>query len=303
MNTFDEVVKRYNSIRPVASKDNAAEEDIRPISARSRKWERIKKIDEHTYAILDGVYGHTMTGHWKRHAGMHEWENTMAPMVWIRKPDGDYLRLRNHYKSSSSVVRYNMWRRWLPAGIGLMDHGGRGATFVVVTPTGPTRFLLPKTSCHWDANKNRMTEDDGRVLLFKVHGDGTYTRAGEPMNVVTTRVDRELKKQYAPAIEGYYLFCASIAPMLDLSWKSRMDYRTMLHEGRTQRQCSDAQLRREIVTTEDHPLRVAYAAETVSQIGGHRPVNTPEDLRRMKARFNRAMNNDLNLFAHGSEEV
>jgi hypothetical protein len=63
-NTFDQVAEWYNNTKPLGGKDNKGL-DIRPIGARRYKYERIKKCDEDTYALIDGYFdpdrGNSMT--------------------------------------------------------------------------------------------------------------------------------------------------------------------------------------------------------------------------------------------------
>ncbi len=54
-NTFDQVAEWYNNTKPLGGKDNKGL-DIRPIGARRYKYERIKKCDEDTYALIDGYF-------------------------------------------------------------------------------------------------------------------------------------------------------------------------------------------------------------------------------------------------------
>jgi hypothetical protein len=54
-NTFDQVAEWYNNTKPLGGKDNKGL-DIRPIGARRYKYERIKKYDEDTYALIDGYF-------------------------------------------------------------------------------------------------------------------------------------------------------------------------------------------------------------------------------------------------------
>ena len=56
LNTFAEVKEMYNSVKPVVSKNHTVEQDIRPVGARHRKWERIMKINDNKYIINDGTW-------------------------------------------------------------------------------------------------------------------------------------------------------------------------------------------------------------------------------------------------------
>ena len=53
LNSFDDVKKRYEGTKPIASKVNPVSDDIRPIADRKRKHERIMKFSETCYAPLD----------------------------------------------------------------------------------------------------------------------------------------------------------------------------------------------------------------------------------------------------------
>ena len=61
-NKFDEVVSWYERTKPIVSKNHTLSHDVRPIHERKRKWERIKRIDENTYALCDGNYGNHIWG-------------------------------------------------------------------------------------------------------------------------------------------------------------------------------------------------------------------------------------------------
>lgn len=293
LSTFDQVVKKYNDTKPVISVNYTAADDVRPIGSRRRPWERIKKIDDNTYAFIDGVHGTTLCRA-NPNAADHSFENIYAPITWMRRVDGDYIRLHNQYERSASVLRYQMFYDHLPVGITLRKHDGSGCTFTVRTKEGYVDCLLPKSSVRWDAAKREHSPDDHRELIFRVEGDGVFTRVSEPMTVPSKRIDTDLKKTYAPHIADFQMFCASIAPLLDLSWQARTQYTKDLRDERTKRSLNNYELYREIVVDAEHPLRVAMAAEVLSNIRGI--VNTEDDLRRAKAQFNAQMNRFLGLF-------
>jgi hypothetical protein len=56
LSTFDSVQNWYERTKPVVSKIHKREDDIRPLGNRSRKWERIEKINNNCYALL-GAWG------------------------------------------------------------------------------------------------------------------------------------------------------------------------------------------------------------------------------------------------------
>ena len=58
INNFAEVEQYYHSIKPVISKNHSKADDIRPLHNRSTKHERIRKISDDIYLLMDGyAYG------------------------------------------------------------------------------------------------------------------------------------------------------------------------------------------------------------------------------------------------------
>ena len=53
-NSFEAVERLYESIRPVVSKNHTIGDDIRPISSRRKKHERIEKLRRKSYLPLCG---------------------------------------------------------------------------------------------------------------------------------------------------------------------------------------------------------------------------------------------------------
>ena len=50
MTSFEEVEKRYASIKPLGGRSNKGK-DIRPIADRARKWESVRKISDSCYVL------------------------------------------------------------------------------------------------------------------------------------------------------------------------------------------------------------------------------------------------------------
>ena len=313
--SFDSVAKWYSNIKPMVSKNHTASDDVRPIGDRKRKWERIKKIDENTYALLDGNYGNCIWGN--RDPIMHELENTMAPITWMRREDGDFIRIRNHTRGGCSVTRYNFLQYNLPTSM-MFQYNQAGKHWVKaktktwtdgVCRTQYEEFPLPKCKTRIaQVAGTKELQDDNIYLMFRVNGDGTFTRVGDKLSVEVTKVDKELKKQWRERIDAFYNYCAAIAPMIDVSWSGKNDYANMLREHLTKPGSNLAgawirnansvptELSREIVTQEDHPLRVAYAALVIADIGGKRVIESQDDIRQIKAAYNRVMNKSLGFY-------
>ena len=307
-NSFDQVVSWYENTPVLVSKNHRREFDVRPISSRARKWERIKKIDDNTYALLDGNYGNFIWG--AVSAGQEEYENTMSPMTWIRRDDGDYIRIRNHRRDSSSVTRYNFLAYHLPYGISF-SYNQQGQHWVIATNENglSEKHALPKCDVKFDWGNKWLVHDDEVFILFKDMGNGKFKRVNEKLKVEVKRVDKELKKQWRDRIDNFYAYCAAMAPLLDTSWPSRAEYRDQIVEWRKnaaantieigwQRttQSLPVELVREVLSDDEHPLRVAVAVFVISDINGKQQVTTQEELRTIRAAYNRVMNKALGFY-------
>lgn len=303
-NKFNEVVSWYERTKPIISKNHTREHDVRPIGERKRKWERIKRIDENTYALVDGNYGNCIWG--QRDPLMHEYENTMAPIVWMRREDGDFIRIRNHARGGCSVTRYNFLHYHLP---NTMRFGYNQQGKHWVSHNGEV-IPLPKCKVQIErvAGQAKELRDDNIFLMFRVNEDGTFTRVGDKLSVEVQRVDKELKKQWRERVDAFYTYCAAIAPMMDTSWSGRNDYSNMIREflsvpganlaGAWVRDSRSipVDLMRVAVTQEDHPMRVAVAALVIADIGGKRAIESQDDIRQIKAAYNRVMNKALGFY-------
>ena len=300
-NTFDQVVSWYERTKPLVSKNHKLTYDVRPIGDRNRKWERIKKIDEHTYALLDGNYGNCI---WGAPPGeTDEYENLMAPIVWMRREDGDFIRIRNHNKWGMSVTRYNFLIYNLPSHLHFM-YNQQGKHWI--------RHLgedipLPKSDMKLDyATKKIVNADDEKYLMFRVNTDGTITRVGPKIPMEVSRIDKDLKKEWNARVDAFYNYCAAVAPMIDVSWSSMNEYRKQLAEwvettvgNKTwiyNAASVPVELARAVVTDDQHQMRVAFAALTIHNIGGRRIIESKDDVRRIKAAYNRLMNKALGFY-------
>lgn len=302
--TFNEVVTRYEQIKPVVSVCHTREQDIRPIGQRKRKCERIRKVDPETYCLLDGGYGNTLN---QSRTLTPQFEQDMAPIMWVREADGDYIHIRNCAVGSMHMMRYAFLQSYLPLNV-RFEYNKQGEHWVRArTPAGWKDFPLPKTRYLWDYKQwTKAATDDGRRLKFKANEDGTFTRAGESFTTDMPTVDKELKRQWKPKIDAFYIQAAALAPMLGVSWKDADTYRTSVLSW-----CEDnnvepmrnaimfhlsIELARQIMEREDHPLRIAMMALVIRDIGGKQIITSQNDLTKIKSAYNRLMNKLLGMF-------
>ena len=304
-NTFNQVVAWYEQTKPIVSKCHTRADDIRPVGNRKHKWERIRKVDAETYCLLDGYYGSTMHGTNSR--GDAQYEQDMAPIMWKREADGDYIYIRNGTKNSVPFSRFKFLQCYLPNDVAFR-YNQQGKHWIrAKTPTGYEDFPLPKTAYVWNYTlKEPMIPDDGKRLKFRVNEDGTFTRVGEAFKTEKTTVDKELKKQWKADIDAFYTQAAVLAPMLDTTWNGRNEYRTVMAEWCTENNVEfphygginhmPTALTRQIVSQAEHPLRVSFMALVIDGIGGKRAIESQDDLRSIRASYNRLMNKALGMY-------
>lgn len=303
-NTFNQVVAWYEQTKPIVSKHHKKEDNIRPVGDRKRKYERIRKVDPETYCLLDGYYGSTMFSTNTR--GDAQYEQDMAPIMWKREADGDYIYIRNGTLRSVPFSRFKFLQWYLPNDVAFR-YNQQGKHWIrAKTPTGYEDFPLPKTDYVWDYNIKEATKDDGRRLKFRANEDGTFTRVGEVFKVEKTTVDKELKKQWKERIEAFYIQAAALAPMLDTTWSGKHEYRQAITDW-----CKDNgfdapsygginqipnTLVRQIVEQAEHPLRVPLMALVIDDIDGKRKIESQSDLSLIRASYNRLMNKALGMY-------
>ena len=303
-NTFNQVVVWYEQTKPIVSKHHKKEDNIRPVGDRKRKCERIRKVDPETYCLLDGYYGSTMFSTNTR--GDAQYEQDMAPIMWKREADGDYIYIRNGTLRSVPFSRFKFLQWYLPNDVAFR-YNQQGKHWIrAKTPTGYEDFPLPKTDYVWDYNIKEATKDDGRRLKFRANEDGTFTRVGEVFKVEKTTVDKELKKQWKERIEAFYIQAAALAPMLDTTWNGKHEYRQAIVEW-----CKENgfgypsygginqlpnTLVRQIVEQAEHPLRVPLMALVIDDIDGKRKIESQNDLSLIRASYNRLMNKALGMY-------
>ena len=303
LNTFNQVAAWYEQTKPLVSKNHTLSDDIRPVGERKRKWERIRKVDAETYCLLDGYYGSTMYGSSR---GDAQYEQDMAPIMWKREADGDYIYVRNGTKGSVPFGRYKFLQWYLPNDVAFRYNQQGKHWLRTKTPTGWEDFPLPKTNYRWDYQLKEVGRDDGKRLKFRVNEDGTFTRVGEVFKVERTTVDKELKKQWKERIDSFYTQAAALAPMLDTSWNGRNEYRAVISEWGKENGFDVPQwgglnhvpsaLARYIVEQEDHPLRIPLMALVINDIGGKRVIESKDDLMKIKSSYNRMMNKLLGMY-------
>lgn len=239
-NSFAEVEKMYNDTKPVVSKNHTKAEDIRPIGDRRRKWERIKKISDDCYVVLDGGYGDDIFGFslWNEDYTGATIEEVVAfaPIKWERKPCGnEFVTIRNGVGEYAHTGRYQFLDRNIPTGLTFIVQNGK--QFVGLRHDAK-RYYLPKgkdvpKSWHeyrksqgYGVTKETYTHDPRNAELVFMRVNDSWRLAQDEHTLPKpprTLVKKEVKQRYKDDIENFRQYVFAIAPMMDVydsdSWR------------------------------------------------------------------------------------
>lgn len=205
LNSFDGIATLYNSIEPLRGKRKSW--DIRPLSKRAKWWNRIIKVDDSTYALSDGQYA----ANYGR--GQHVLYDSLellldtAPIIWRRKPDGDYIQVRSDF-NYGSTSRYEFLSTYLPYKL-RHQYNTSGQHWLCDMNTNE-RYLLLHGKIRFTDNK--VSEYEDKALEFKVLTNG-FELVGEPHKKTVPIVNRELTQHYNPKIKELWEYARMILPV------------------------------------------------------------------------------------------
>ena len=133
-NSFEAVERLYESIRPVVSKNHTIGDDIRPISSRRKKHERIEKLTNNCYALMEGYgRGDAVFGFGNGESPTVDETQELSTIVWERHPDRldkfgnpvETIKLRHGTVGSIPMAKYKFLHQWLPESLPLRTEGGK----------------------------------------------------------------------------------------------------------------------------------------------------------------------------------
>jgi len=248
ISSFDEAVAHYNSVRPI--RGARLSEDLRPMNERRRWWERIAKIDENKYVLLDGNWA------WRSSIKV-TWE-TVCPIMWERKEDGDYITIRNHPNDSYGISRYIFLQRFLPREM-WFHYGSDGKHYVKL---GDTNHFLAKFKAKFDSQTNQWTTTVDHKIVFK-HENGEFIRANELQPKKVMRIDKVTDAQYTQKLREMWDWMGVVLPVMGERLQvDRGTYAETLTGGgsfwRWEKNLESDELRA-ILDDAEHPKRVALA--------------------------------------------
>jgi len=309
---FERVESLYNDIKPLVSKYHTKEQDVRPLNNRRKKWERIVKVDDNCYALIDG-FGRSdalRNVWWRRMPALDTPPETVkywAPIVWERHPDrkdqfGDPVETvtirgvtRKHDYS-----RIKFLRTYLPFSFSLWNTS--------TLKLSGKELYLPRTN-----------EDDSNDKNFLVFERNT-SAWGPKFNLISEefvrpkiqwRIDKELKSKIKPHMDSFYQWIVVMAPVLPRApgWQEAAadDYRTRAEAYRRYRMDAIDKLQQagvitktwgrdfvpektiEAIVTQNVELRLALAAMFLES-SELQQCKTKEDFKFARSQYNNWIN-------------
>ena len=327
---FAEMTERYNTTKPVVSKNHTKEDNIRPVGKRSRKHEHMIKVSAYKYMIYDGyTLGDPKFPNWGNKVPPTEKETlALAPIVWTLSPKGDIetVRIRNGSGTQAHIARYTFLENTLPQGLRFFVDNGKQ-----YISDGSTQYLLPKskynptihTHLHRYDEKNFSLKDDKKYLTFarKVGGNRySWEVIGDTWDVRGARkqVNKKAKAEIKPYADAFYEWVTTmyrLIPFTDYDYRHKMELELSewaVEQGYTKEHYSWGydpevvfRIVDEIFRDDQHPMRLHLAVDFLSQsnLNANRyyrdsVINEPEtkeDVSRLRAQWNRYVNSKLNL--------
>lgn len=262
-NSFDLIAKTYAETKPI--RGQRLSEDLRPLFARRYWWMRVEKLSDTKYALHDGMWG----------SGGRYKDSDLAPIVWERKEDGDYITIRNCPSNAYAVARYNFLSWCVPSPMYFWFDNGKH-----YVKNDNVDCFLPKFKANFDWQNSTFEMLEDNKLVFKAEKDGTFTRANELQPKKTRRLDKDLKAKYDPMIAELWEWGKAVLPILG----------TSIHANRGQYSEALCQtsywywdryltknLAREIVENPEHDKRLSLVALAAYHAGAFGTYNYKND--------------------------
>lgn len=312
VSSFAEIEALYNSTKPIKGKSNKLEYDIRPIRMRSDANRRVGKIGDNTYYLTLDYLPYLME--MAKQSGVtperiQQYCANIAPIMWTRENGEEFVRIRNGSGDFAHTAIYEFIHTYCPKGMAF--HIENGKQYVV---TNEDVYPLPKSDpiLNFDYTTKTLTlsENTSKYLTFKVLGDGKFERVGDTIDVVLPHVNRDVKNQYAKALDEFFGWMVYMRPFVNdgnsnylhyskvteavenLTGEKRPYYRSLTKHEFWQ---NKHDLTRSVLTDPEHPNRLDLAMVFYFETW-HMPLNTSEQLKRLRNSFNRVANNVFGFY-------
>jgi len=309
--TFAEVESIYNNTKPMRGRNKG--KDVRPIGDRARDHERVKKISSNCYLLMNGGYYDDVYNYYFHRTKVAPTQAEMvalAPICWKRHSDGtETVTVRNGIGHGAHNSHYSFLDRMLPRGMGFIVDNGKQYIRVdagealylpkcMYVPRGVYEQTNDRPRSIW--NSWMRATDDGSSLTFKRDGHkftlvGDVRDAPKPPRVV---VKKGQKARYKQAITDFREWVFAIGPMIEVSWERNRvihaemsEYLKDTHGVYVGFNGVDipANIAIQIITNYNNPMRLHMAYNFV-RYSNIKYVQTEEDVKHVKAQFNRWIN-------------
>ena len=299
--SFAEVENIYNNIKPMRGRNKG--KDVRPIADRSRDHERVKKISANCYALMNGGY-YDDVFRWYIYSGTKGDPTNaeiaaLSPVVWRRHKDGtETVTIRNGIGSGCHMAHYSFLNRMIPRGMRFGIRNGKqylNGYYLPKCMYVPRYMYTRKTHGTW--NSWMRATDDGSALTFLREDHGNkFTLVGDEKDAPKpprTLVNKKQKAKYKDAMASYLAWISAMAPMLQVDdWKYCSEMKGQVREatGGGYWDPMTPEVMRQVITKQDHPLRLAMAVDFVSNYGTIRNIQSDNDVKVVRAEYNRWIN-------------
>ena len=304
ISSFAEVESIYNNTKPMRGKNRG--KDVRPIADRARDHERVKKISSNCYLLMNGGYYDDVYHYYGGARGVPTQAEmiALAPICWKRHKDGtETVTVRNGIGGGAHMSHYSFLDRMLPRGMRFKIRYGK--QYVMGTDGDyylPKCMYVPRHVYERDESKRNQywnwmrATDDGSSLTFKRNGNmftliGDACDAPKPPRIL---VNKKQKAKYKDAMTGYLEWISAMAPMLQVDdWQYRSKMGRQIREFHNETgyyHKIPPKLMRDIITKQDHPLRLAMAVDFVSHYSTIRNIQSQADVAQVRTEFNRWIN-------------
>jgi hypothetical protein len=319
INNFADAEARYNNVKPLRGNSN----DIRPLGKRTRKHERITKLDDDCYALLEYGTGTDMDWDGGMNSTTREEVRMLAPILWERHPDGtETIRVRNESSigHGGHHSRYSFLQRALPNGLTWRNNNGKhfirngGADhghFLPFSSTVPAYKNKDNNNHYYSPARGYTTTDDHHYLKFRNDGAQVFSLVStghpipQPPRIV---VDKEAKATFKPVYNAFWDWLIAMGPMLQMpkGWKEHHEWQDNLRvevnswcgEDTSRRKhilnsysnmTFTAKLNKDIMRDDNHELRVVLLKQLTRHLELH-DVKSKEDTNKVRTLYNRWVN-------------
>lgn len=330
--SFFEVVATYNNIKP--SKGRLAAYDVRPLGRRSNQHERIIKIDENTYALWPSSHWwvdfKNLDLEDARIRAAVLWERTAkGDFIHVRNSwfNGGSI---SHYRFLNEVLPYGLNFHTENGKQYVIPHFALKRNYLPHDEWFGGSYEKHINNRTNNAASVALAGGEGPLtaeLVYRHEGDRKFTLVSKEYDAPKKLVNLADKKALTPSIRAFKEWALVMAPMLNLKpywlWdgnKEATSY-TMAREAHAAQNTTDERLLRDwmesngygkvyvmdhvspkivrqIVETEDHPMRVVLAKYVLDDCGYTRIADEIRrkvyDEREARAKFGTAFNYHMN---------